>query len=222
MDKRPHINEIRCIRVLDGLISGASIVFISLIFSRQLLTIPIAAIKYFYLVPVLFVFITIMNIPKNLHSGKKWINALGRLRLFAFITLGFSPFWIWWHFNLNSSYFLINTGIFLFAQILCLYNMISIAAAAANEDDNKVFFLFCRFARLALIYAMIAPILALFLTVWLGQNNGGEVVIILYQIQGWNIIVLGLPFLLTIYVLWHWRLILVNSITGKSSLSRRK
>lgn len=215
MEKEQHINEIKCIRALDKLIPGVSIVFILLIFSRLLLNIPILWIKYLYLIPILFVFITIMNIPSKLYSGDRWINALGRLRLFAFIALGFSPFWIWWHSNLNSGYFLINTGIFVFAQICCLYNMVLIVAAATEEDGNKIFYLFCRFARIALIYTMIAPMLALFIIVWLVQRSGSEVVILLYQIQGWDLMVLGGAFVPTVYVLWHWRKNLVHNMAKR-------
>ena len=90
--KNPHIKEIKCIRALDGLISGAFIVALFMFFSPLLMTLPISFVKYLYLIPILFVFIVIMTIPKKLHSSEKWHNALGRLRLFALIALGLSPF----------------------------------------------------------------------------------------------------------------------------------
>jgi len=212
MEKQTHIYEVKCVRALDGLISGAAMIFFFLFSSRILITLPISIAKYLYLIPVLFSFITIMNIPKKLHSSEKWLNALGRLRLFAFIALGISPFWIWWHYNLNSGYFLINNGIFVFSLVLCLYNMISIVSASAEEYAYEWFFVFTRFARLALIYILIAPVMAFFVTVWLGQNGGGEIIIILLQIQGWDLIIFGVPFALTIYIMWHWRLLLVRNI----------
>ena len=93
--------------------------------------------------------------------------------------------------------------------------MISMVSAAAEEDGNEWFFLFTRFARMTLIYVLIAPVLAFFITVWLGQNGGRDIFVVLFQIQGWDIIVFGVPFCLTIYILWHWRLILVHHVTGK-------
>jgi hypothetical protein len=214
--KQPHINEVKCIRALDGLISGSCMIILFLFFSRLLIALPILIAKYLYLIPVLFSFITIMNIPKKLHTGEKWISALGRLRLFAFIALGVSPFWAWWHYNLNVSYFLINNGIFVFSLVLCLYNMISIVSASAEEYGYEWFFVFTRFARLALIYILIAPILAFFVTIWLGQNGGKEIIIVLLQIQGWDLFVFGVPFALAMYIMWHWRLLLVRNLMKDS------
>lgn len=213
---KPHVYEVKCIRALDGLISGSFMVLLFLFTSRILIALPISIAKYLYLIPVLFSFITIMHIPKAMHSGENWLNALGRLRLFAFIALGVSPFWAWWHHNLNSSFFLINNGAFIFCLILCLYNMISIASSSAEEYGYEWFFVFTRFSRLALIYILIAPVLAFFVTVWLSQNGGKEIVIVLIQIQGWDLIVFGIPFILTMYIMWQWRQLLVKNIMSDS------
>lgn len=213
--KTPHIKEIKCIRALDGLISGAFMVALFMFFSPMLMTFPITIIRYFYLIPILFVFIVIFTIPQKLHKTEKWRQALGRLRLFAFLTLGFAPFWVWWHNSPNTPYFLTNIACFIFCQVLCMYNMISMVSSAAEDDGNEWFFLFTRFARLALIYVLIAPILAFFFTVWLGFNGGRDIFLVLFQLKGWDIVVFGVPFALTIYILWHWRLILVHHVTGK-------
>ena len=214
--KTPHIDEVKCIRALDGLISGSCMIILLLFISRMLITLPILIAKYFYLIPVLFSFITIMRIPKKLHSGEKWLSALGRLRLFAFVALGVSPFWVWWNNNLNSNYFLFNNGIFIFSLILCLYNMISIVSASAEEYAYEWFFVFTRFARMALIYVLIAPVMAFFFTVWLSQQGGKEIIIILFQIQGWDLIIFGVPFALTMYILWQWRQLLVKNVMADS------
>lgn len=220
--KNPHILEIKCIRALDGLISGIFLVALFMFFSPLLISLPITIIRYFYLVPILFVFIVIFTIPKRLHKTEKWFSALGRLRLFAFVTLGLSPFWIWWHSNLNNPYFLANIAFFVFSQIMCLYNMISMVSAAAEDDGNERFFLFTRFSRLTVIYVLIAPVLAFFITVWLGKNGGRDIFLVLFQIKGWDIVVFGIPFALTIYILWHWRLILVQHVTGKKDKTDNK
>lgn len=210
--KKPHVYEVKCIRALDGLISGSFMVLLFLWISRILVSLPISIAKYLYLIPVLFTYITIMSIPKALHSGENWLSSLGRLRIFALIALGVSPFWAWWFNNLNISYFLINNGIFIFCLVLCLYNMISIASASAEEYGIEWFFVFTRFSRLALIYILIAPVLAFFVTVWLAQNGGKEIVIVLMQIQGWDLIIFGIPFSLTMYIMWQWRQLLVKNI----------
>lgn len=207
------INKIKSIRALDGLISGAFLVGLSLYFTRELIAVPILFIKYLYIIPILFIFITIMNIPKQLYQELKWQHALERLRFFSFLTLAFSPFWIWWHNNLNNRYFLFNVGVFIFSVTLTLYNMISIASIASKENDSSLLFLFTKFARLMVIYILIAPTLAFFITIWLGQNGGKEIIFILVKLQGWSVIIFGVPFLLTAYALWHWRLNLVKELT---------
>jgi len=207
-------NKIKSIRALDGLISGAFLVGLFLYFTRELITVPILFVKYLYIIPILFIFITIMNIPKKLYQELKWQHTLERLRFFSFLALGFSPFWIWWHHNLNNRYFLFNVGIFIFSVILTLYNMISIASVASKENDNNLLFLFTKFARLIVIYILIAPTLAFFITVWLGQNGGKEIIFILVKLQGWSVIIFGVPLLLTAYALWHWRLNIVKELTN--------
>lgn len=69
---------------------------------------------------------------------------------------------------------------------------------------------------MALIYVLIAPVMAFFFTVWLSQQGGKEIIIILFQIQGWDLIIFGVPFALTMYILWQWRQLLVKNVMADS------
>ncbi|MBN1864178.1 MAG: hypothetical protein JW808_04695 [Victivallales bacterium] len=203
------VQEIKCIRALDGIISGVSMVALLLFFSPEIIAFPIKLFRYLYIVPITFVFILVISIPRDLHPSEKWHNGLGRLRFFSFLALGLSPFWVWWHSDINNSYFLSNIAVFVMSLVLCLYNLISIASASAEENSRGLFFLFSRFSRMVLIYVLIAPVLAFFITVWLGQSGGRDIFIVLYQIRGWEIFIFGMPLCLSLYTIWHWRQILV-------------
>ena len=201
---------------MDGIISGIFLLALLLFFSPMIMTFPVRIFRYFYIVPVGFVFILIMTIPRDLQESLKWKSGLGRLRFFAYLSLGVSPFWVWWHADINNSYFLANIGIFVFSLILGLYNLISVASASVEERSRVIFFLFTRFARMVLIYVMIAPVLAFFITIWVGQGVGRDVIIILYEVRGWYLLVFGLPLFLSLYILWYWRQVLVAEIHAMS------
>ena len=213
--KKTHITEIKCVRTLDGLISGTFMAAVFMFFSPMLMSLPVTLIRYLYLIPILFVFIIIFTIPKHLHKTEKWYDALGRLRLFAFISLGLAPFWFWWHSSMNNPYLMINVCIFIFAQVMTLYNMMALVSAAAEDDGYTWFLLFTRFSRLVLIYLLIAPLLALFITICLGFIKEIDIFILLFNLKSWDIIIFGVPLGLTLYALWQWRLILVRHLTGK-------
>lgn len=214
-NKSTYLLEIKCVRALDSLISGTFMIGLFMFFSPILMALPIKLIRYLYLLPIIFVVIVIFSIPKDLHTTEKWYDALGRLRFFAVIALGLAPFWKWWHSNMNSLYLMINIAFFILALVMCLYNMVSIVSAATEDDNKRFLLLFTRFLRLVLIYFLVAPVLAFLITFCLGLINGIDIFILLFQIKSWDMIIFGIPFIMTIYSLWLWRNYLVKHITSE-------
>ena len=208
---------IKGIHSFNGIIAGTLAVFALLLLNRLMITLPLKLGKYFYLLPLILVFISTMTIPADLNESLNWQQVLRRLRFFSFSTIALSPFWIWWQYLPYSLYCSVNAILLLLSALLYIYNLANLATLAAADYNRKSrFAVVTGIIRLLVLYSMLSPAIAFLISMYWSGNNGKEIIIFLFRIRKIYSFIFGVPLCLTIFAIWYWKRQLIWSLINRS------
>ena len=195
------IRTLEFFRALDITIAG--IIFLACLLNFKYITdiLPIPFIQYIYILPVLLIFTGVLSFPVSGFKLFQYGKAHERLIWSASALLFLSPFLNWWIQYADSPYLLYN---FLF---LCMMSSVFLVylsnmAHAISKEDNLIWM--CRLSRItrfSVLYLMLAPVLALFVTVFFGKSSGRDILWFFIQLEKWKLLVFFFPVVLSLIVL---------------------
>jgi len=164
---------------------------------------PLTWARFLYLVPLGYAAAATLLLRPDCYSRPEWPAAVWWVRWSALLMAGLAPFWGWWQLLPDSRYCLVNTALFCLVGQLFLFQVVSSGRIVAEADGHPRLAWFCRITRLAVIYLLLAPALALILTVGYEQNSGLEVWYLLGRLSAWQQLILATPVMLTVAVCWR-------------------
>ena len=188
-------------RAIDTIIAGIVLLACLLNFKYMTDILPIPFVQYIYLIPVLFIFRGGLSFPGTGFKLFQYGKALERLIWSVSALLLLSPFLHWWMRNADSLYLLYN---FLFLCMLSSIFLVYLSnlSHAISKEDNLVWM--CRLARItrfSALYLMLAPVLALFVTVAFGKSSGQDIFWFFIRLEKWKLLVFLSPVVLSLIVL---------------------
>ena len=191
---------------LDTIIIGIILLAGLLNFKYMTDILPIPFIQYVYLVPVILIFKGVLSFPGAGFKLFQYGKARERLILSASVLLLLSPFLHWWLRNTDSPFLLYNfLGLCMMSSVFLVY--LSNLAHAMSKEDNLVWS--CRLSRItrfSALYLMLAPVLALFVTVTFGKCSGQDIFYFFVQLENWKLLVFLFPVILSLIVLIQLRI----------------
>jgi hypothetical protein len=159
--------------------------------------------RFLYLFPVWFTAASVLNLNPRYLADTAWEKAVWRIRWSAIAMAGLAPFWAWWQVALDSRFCIVNLALLCFSLFLFLFNLVGAGRILAEKWGEPWLALSARFTRMAVIYLLIAPVMAFFVTVWYGNNSGHDILSFMQRISWWKRHLLTLPILLTIMICWQ-------------------
>ncbi len=191
---------------LDAIISGIILLACLLNFKYITDVLPIPFIQYVYLIPVILIFKGVLSFPETGFKLFQYGKARERLTLTASVLLLLSPFLHWWLRNTDRPFLLYN---FLF---LCMMSSVFLVylsnlVYAISKEDNLIWT--CRLSRVtrfSALYLMLAPVLALFVTVTFGRCSGMDIFYFFIRLEEWKLLVFLFPAILSVIVLIQLRI----------------
>ena len=205
MSRQPRDINLEFMRALDGILLGSGILGAIIILQMWFPVTSRFFIRYIYLIPVFIIMRASFAIPAEKYQADKWIKVTGRFRFFAFALLALSPFWGWWSNSPENSYLQINCMLLLLVAMLYVYNFVSLAVIAGKESDLKAFEIFARITRIAIIYMMIAPLIALFFSITYTRSSSWALIVFLIAHKTLIISIGTIPLFMAIFILLRWR-----------------
>lgn len=195
------VRTIEFFRALDTTIAGIILLACLLNFKYITDILPIPFVQYIYLIPVLLIFKGVFSFPASGFKLFQYSKALERLIWSASALLLFSPFLNWWMQCTDSSYLLYN---FLFLCMISSVFLVYLAnmVYAISKEDNLIWI--CRLSRItrfSALYLMLAPVLALFVTVFFGKSSGRDILWFFVRLEKWKLLVFFFPVVLSLIVL---------------------
>lgn len=193
-------------KALDTVIMG--IILLSCLLNFKFMTdvLPIPFIQYVYLIPVTIIFKGVMSFPESGFKLFQYSKALERLAWSASALLFLSPFLHWWMRDTDSLYLLYNFLLLCMMSSVFLVYLSNLAHAISKEDNMIWSCRLSRIARFSALYLMLAPVLALFVTVTFGKCAGQDIFYFFIRLEDWKLMVFFSPVILTLIVLMHIRL----------------
>lgn len=188
-------------RALDTVIIG--IILLSCLLNFKFMTdvLPIPFIQYVYLIPVILIFKGVMSFPGNGFKLFQYSKALERLAWSASALLFLSPFLHWWTRDTDSLYLLYNFLLLCMMSSVFLVYLSNLAHAISREDNLVWSCRLSRLTRFSALYLMLAPVLALFVTVTFGKCSGQDIFYFFIRLEDWKLMIFFFPVILTLIVL---------------------
>lgn len=197
--------NLRLLRTFDYIFFGFLILLFLIAFRSVIYTIPVLYIRYLYLLPTFFILFHIYKISPEGFTLLEWEKTLLRLKWSAFITAFLSPFWAWWHDAVNSLYCLVNLALLCISASIFLFNLVGLIIVITKEKNLRRLGWWAKTTRLAIIYMMIAPVAAFFITAWFGKNSGNDIFLFLNRLERWKLLIFCSPVFMTIGLVWRLR-----------------
>jgi hypothetical protein len=196
---------IRTLRALDGIMWG-SCLFIPLILTNSfLLSVTMPYSRFLYVLPLFIIARSTLKIPMNHHDSEEWRTVLWRLRILSCVVLALSPFWAWWNAAPESRYLFANVALLLLSLFIYMYNFVTLASVTAKLSDWSHFLQYTKFTRMAVIYIMIAPVLAFIIAGWHANNSNWELMFFIFGTKKLLLPIVGLPTIMSLHTLVYWR-----------------
>lgn len=197
--------NLRLLRAFDYIFFGFLILFFLIGFKSLIYTIPIFYIHYLYLLPTFFILFHVYKISPEGFTLLEWEKTLLRLKGSAVITTFLSPFWAWWHNAVNSLYCLVNLALLCISASVFLFNLVGLIIVITKEKNLRGLGWWAKTTRLAIIYMMIAPVAAFFITAWFGKNSGNDIFLFLSRMERWKLLIFCSPVFMTLGLVWKLR-----------------
>ncbi len=194
---------LRLARAFDRFTIGLLGIFLALYANPFLTVMSAPYARYLYLLPVWFTALVPVHLAPADLPAPEWAKTLRRLRWSALALAGLAPFWGWWQSALNSRYCLLNVGFLCLALFIYLYHLMGLARIIAEARAQGWLAHFARVTRMAIVYLLIAPVLAFFLVAWYENNSGHDILVFVDKLNPWKRHVLTAPILLAIMVCWQ-------------------
>jgi len=195
--------SLRLARAFDRFTLGLLGIVLALAANPFLALLPSPHARYLYLLPTWYAALASLHLGAADLPGREWAATVWWLRWSALALAGLAPFWGWWQAALESRYCLFNVGLFALALFLFLYHLMGVARLLALARGQDWLAQLARLARMAAVYLLMAPTLALFLVAWYGNNSGHDIVTLLDRLSPWKRHLLMSPMLLAIVVSWQ-------------------
>ena len=189
------------LRGFDTIIIGIILLACLLNFKYMTDILPIPFIQYIYLIPVILIFKGVLSFPGTGFKLFQYGKALERLTLSASVLLLLSPFLHWWLQNSDSPFLLYNFLVLCMMSSVFLVYLSNLANAISKEDNLIWICRLSRITRFSALYLMLAPVLALFVTVTFGKCSGVDIFYFFIRLENWKLFVFLFPVVLTLTVL---------------------
>lgn len=186
---------------LDAIILGIIILACLLNFKYMLDILPIPFIQYVYIIPVLLIFMGVRRFPKTGFKLFLYGKALQRLTWSAAVLLFLSPFLHWWMRDTDSLYLLYNFMFLSMVSSVFLVYLSNLVHAISKEDNLPWTGRLSRITRFSALYLMLAPALALFVTVTFGKCSGQDIFYFFFRLENWKLLVFFFPAILSVVAL---------------------
>ncbi len=189
------------LRGLDTIIAGIILLACLLNFKYMTDILPIPFIQYVYLIPVILIFKGVLSFPGTGFKLFQYGRALERLTLSASALLLLSPFLHWWLRNTDSPFLLYNFLFLCMMSSVFLVYLSNLAHAISKEDNLPWTGRLSRITRFSALYLMLAPVLALFVTVTFGRCSGMDIFYFFIRLEEWKLLVFLFPVILSLILL---------------------
>jgi hypothetical protein len=113
--------------------------------------------------------------------------------ILSFSCLFLSPFLQWWQNFQDNWYFFVSAELFLLCLSIFLFNFAGLLKTSVDYMCFKHFSVLAKFARLFVLYGLMAPFLAFFVASLYGQIGGDDVYSIVLNASVWVRVLLFLP-----------------------------
>lgn len=210
-ENHPVDTSITTLRALDGIMWGSCLFIPLILMNGFILSVTMPYSRYLYILPLFIIVKSTFGIPMRHHDSEEWRSVLWRLRILGCVALGLSPFWAWWGAAPESRYLFANVAALLLSLFLFMHNFVTLASITAKLSGWLNFFQYTKFTRMAVIYIMIAPVLAFFIAAWHTNNGNWELMFFIFGTKTLLLPIVGLPSIMSLHTLVYWR----------QSLSRR-
>lgn len=190
-------------RTFDRFTAGLAGIVLVLYANVFLAASQVPYVRFLYLIPIWFAAAGVLSLHPGYLVDVAWEKAVWRIRWSAIAMAGLAPFWAWWQVALNSRYCIVNLGLLCFSFFLFLFNLVGACRILAERRGEPRLALLARFTRMAIVYLLIAPVMAFFVTVWYGNNSGHDILLFMQRVSGWKRHLLTFPILLTVVICWQ-------------------
>jgi hypothetical protein len=200
-EENQQLRNFEFLRAIDAIIIG--IVSLSCLLNFKYMTdiLPIPFIQYIYLIPVILIFRGVRSLPRTGFKLLQYGKELERLNWAASALLLLAPFLHWWLRNTEDSFLLYNFLCLCMITSVFLVYLSNLANVISKEDNLLGICRLSRITRFAALYLMLAPVLALFVTVTFGKCSGVDIFYFFIRLENWKLFVFLFPVVLSLIVL---------------------
>ncbi|NOY74752.1 MAG: hypothetical protein GXP32_03050 [Kiritimatiellaeota bacterium] len=206
-NNHPNLNDttIGTLRALDAIMWGSCLFIPLILINSFILSVAMPYSRYLYILPLFIIVKSAFKIPMRHHASEEWRSALWRLRATGCVVLAFSPFWAWWDAAPESRYLFANVAGLLLTLFVFIHNFVTLASITAKLSGWPNFFQYTKFTRMAIIYIMIAPVLAFFIAAWHTNTSNWELMFFIFGTKTLLLPIVGLPVVMSLHTLVYWR-----------------
>ena len=201
------------LRALDAMLWGSCLFIPLILMNAFLLSVVMPYSRYLYILPLLIIVRASFRIPMTFYDSGEWRGGLRRLRILGCCALALSPFWAWWGASPDSRYLFANVAALLLTLFVFMHNFVSLAAVAAKLSGWTNFQQYAKFTKMAVVYIMIAPVLAFVIAAWQTNNSNWELMFFIFGTKKLLLPIVGLPSIMSLHTLVYWRQNLSRLIT---------
>lgn len=203
-------DQVRLVRALDGILYGtaATVFIIAGFILRYILDLRVSQVIS---LTVAFAAVATLLIPGRMRVfPEAVVRQVGRLKLAAICTAGLVPFISWWLRLLDSSYFLVLSGLAFAAVIWYCLELMTFAASLLDWLGEERLHREVRLARTCLIYLLLVPVASIYVTFslsWLSVHgvNPSDILTVWFRFPPQFKLLILLPLLVVVSVLWRLR-----------------
>jgi hypothetical protein len=149
--------------------------YVLLYLERYFLLYPFVVAQYLYIVPFCLLFHSAFEFRMSMPPDSPFVVNANRALAAGFFSMMLSPFFYWWLSFPEKTYFLYSLHAFMFFLSVFLFNVAGITRTAASLVESPRLILCAKFARIFILYGLIAPLFAFFLACWIVEIEGDDV-----------------------------------------------